>query len=154
MNREELKLRKHVWLLILSVTAFFTISLLAAYAFSHGSESIQEPQPLQIFLDSDLTQPYEGYASWGQLDVGPNNLTIYLKNNTPDSLEKLSLVPGALPVGYSISWDCENLMLAPYDTKKATVTFTLPSYEEQSYGWVWWSFQIHYYRKAMASQGT
>jgi hypothetical protein len=106
---------------------FIIVVFLVTFAWSsNSSNNAEKNQSLQIFLDQALTTPYVGQLLWGDAHVGTNNFTLWLKNNTPHTLEKLSLIPPLLPLNCTLTWNLQNYNLKPYETKKATLTLLIP----------------------------
>jgi hypothetical protein len=114
-----------VALILLTFCTFFGIAL---FLSSNSQNGTQETRVLQIFLDQNLSIPYRGQSPihWGILRPGIVNFTIWLKNNGSIPLQYLSLIPPLFPANITLSWDCENCTLVPYETKQATLTFSVP----------------------------
>jgi hypothetical protein len=115
-------------LTLLFSIAFFLVALgIVSLSSSNSSNEPQKIQTLKIFLDKDLLTLYVGQSLWTDVYAGANNRTIWLKNTGPISMEGLSFISPPLPANITLTWDCENYTLKPYETKQATLTLTVPS---------------------------
>jgi hypothetical protein len=135
-------------LILLTFCTFFCIAL---FSSSNSQNGTQETQVLQIFLDQNLSIPYRGQSpiQWDILRPGLVNFTIWLKNNGSIPLEYLSLIPPLFPANITLSWDCENCTLAPYETKQATLTLsTPPSSDLENIFLYLGRFYIAYFKKS------
>jgi len=91
-----------------------------------GSES-QGAEPLQIYLDRDLSRPYSGQLFAGvDLQRGENTWSLWLHNTAPYPLRDLSLI-SLLPGNLTLTWNCQNYTLQPGERKEATLTLIMGS---------------------------
>ena len=91
-----------------------------------GSEG-QTEEPLQLYLDRDLSRPYSGqFFSGANLERGENTWSLWLHNTAPYPLRELSLI-SLLPGNLALTWNCQNYTLQPGERKEATLTLILGS---------------------------
>lgn len=101
-----------------------------AAAFYVNQPSGSEPQaeePLQIYLDRDLSRPYSGQLFSGvNLERGENTWSLWLHNTAAYPLRELTLI-SLLPGNLTLTWNCQNYTLQPGERKEATLTLILSS---------------------------
>lgn len=113
-------------LIFCTILGVIVLLLTRSLLSSNPNNNAEKTQALQIFVDHALTTRYVHQVLWGDAHVGPNNFTLWLKNNTPYPLTDLSLIPPLLPLNYTLTWNLQNHTLRPYETRKAILTFVVP----------------------------